>query len=244
MTHLHTLNVDDSQIIWRYFDFPKLVHLLESHSLFFSRLDLLGDPFEGSVTAADLADLTQHWLNMSEDSGTPAGLYELEHRQRFSDPRHGLFISCWHMSEFESVAMWRLYAGEMKGIALKSTVGKLRKQLPPEGRIRRVKYIDYGVDKTQHLSPVYCKRKAFEYEREVRAAIARSSHPAPTGVPIKVDLNVLIDEIRIAPNLPAWMCDLIEKLLVRYRVKAPCLPSLLDKSPQFDWDIENEEDSK
>ncbi|MCX7192487.1 MAG: DUF2971 domain-containing protein [Proteobacteria bacterium] len=238
MTSLDALNVDDSQIIWRYFDFPKLVHLLETSSLFFSRLDLLGDPFEGSVTTADLSALVQGWVSMSEESGTPAGYYELEHRHRNSDPRHSLFVSCWHMSDFESVAMWRLYAGDMKGIALKSTVGKLRTQLPSEGRIRRVKYIDYAVDKTSHLSPAYCKRNAFEYEREVRAVISRSSNPSLTGVSIKLNLDSIVDEIRLSPELPPWMSDLLHQLLARYCVKAPCLPSLLDKQPQFDWELE------
>lgn len=241
MTSLDSLNVDDSQVIWRYFDFPKLVHLLESSSLFFSRLDLLGDPFEGSVTNADLSALSQHWVAMSEDSGSPAGYYEQFHRERDSDPRHRLFVSCWHMNDVESVAMWRLYAGEMKGIAIKSTVGKIRTQLPADGRIRQVAYIDYGVDHTLHLSPAYCKRKAFDYEREVRAVIPFDADSPPAGIPVKINLNACIDEIRISPELPSWMASLIRQLLTRYEVNVPCLPSLLDAQPQFDWEIVEDE---
>ncbi len=240
MNPLDALNVDNAQIIWRYFDFPKLVHLLESSSLFFSRLDLLGDPFEGSVAAADLAALNESWAAMSEHSGSPMGLYAEHHRLLGSDPRHCLFVSCWHMSDFESVAMWKLYAADMKGIALKSTVGNIRAQLPSEGRIRRVKYIDYEVDETLHLSPAYCKRKAFEYEREVRAVIPLSATRAPAGLPLKVDLSSFIAEVRVSPNMRSWMIDLIQQLLVRYGVSTPCLRSSLEAQPQFDWELETE----
>lgn len=40
---------DDPEIrIWRYIDFTKFVSILDSNSLYFSRMDLLGDKFEGS----------------------------------------------------------------------------------------------------------------------------------------------------------------------------------------------------
>jgi hypothetical protein len=39
--------------IWRYLDIPKFFWLLEKQSLYFSRADLLGDPFEGSIPSAE-----------------------------------------------------------------------------------------------------------------------------------------------------------------------------------------------
>ena len=44
--------IDVDTVIWRYFDFPKFVSLLQSRALYFSRANLLGDPLEGSVTRA------------------------------------------------------------------------------------------------------------------------------------------------------------------------------------------------
>ena len=41
---------DTSIKLWRYMDFTKFVSLLDSNSLFFSRADLLGDPYEGSTS--------------------------------------------------------------------------------------------------------------------------------------------------------------------------------------------------
>lgn len=237
MNPLDSLNVSEEQIVWRYFDLPKFVHLLESKSLFFSRLDLLGDPFEGSVTQADLTALSESWWSMSEQSGMPVGIYSEDHRLRERDPRHRIFVSCWHMSETESVAMWRIYADQIKGIAVKSSVKKLLAHLPNEGRIRRVEYLDYLVGKTAILSPVYCKRKAFEYECELRAVIPRDLNPAPAGLPLHIDLNSVIEEIRLAPDMPGWLADLVKKLLVRYGVGASCARSSLSDFPLFDWEL-------
>jgi hypothetical protein len=39
---------DENTKVWRYMDFTKLVSLVDSRRLFFSRADRLGDPFEGS----------------------------------------------------------------------------------------------------------------------------------------------------------------------------------------------------
>ena len=41
----------DSAVLWRYMDLTKLMALLEDRALHFARSDLLGDPFEGSMTA-------------------------------------------------------------------------------------------------------------------------------------------------------------------------------------------------
>jgi hypothetical protein len=38
---------NENEIIWRFLDFPKFFDLINRKSLFFTRADLLGDPFEG-----------------------------------------------------------------------------------------------------------------------------------------------------------------------------------------------------
>ena len=35
-------------------------------------------------------------------------------------------VSCWHMGEFESEAMWRLYARERDGIAIKTVFARFK----------------------------------------------------------------------------------------------------------------------
>ena len=41
--------------VWRYMDFTKLVSLIDSRRLYFARVDLLGDPFEGSWPKINVA---------------------------------------------------------------------------------------------------------------------------------------------------------------------------------------------
>jgi hypothetical protein len=51
-----TERVEPAELIWRYFDFPKFVSLLNRRALYFSRADLLGDSLEGSFTKAREAE--------------------------------------------------------------------------------------------------------------------------------------------------------------------------------------------
>jgi hypothetical protein len=46
---------DPNVKIWRYMDFTKYVSMLVSGGLYFSRSDLLGDPFEASSSQANIA---------------------------------------------------------------------------------------------------------------------------------------------------------------------------------------------
>ncbi len=67
------LSPDDPNIkVWRYLDFTKYVSLLETRSLYFSRSDRLGDPFEGSLSRANprLRPL------MYKDSPLPSTVFE------------------------------------------------------------------------------------------------------------------------------------------------------------------------
>jgi len=40
-------------------------------------------------------------------------------------------LNCWHRAEYESDAMWKLYAGQSKGIGLCSTPDRMRRCFQP-----------------------------------------------------------------------------------------------------------------
>ena len=48
---------DPTSNVWRYMDFTKYAAMLESSSLYFARIDKLGDPFEGSMTVPSITAL-------------------------------------------------------------------------------------------------------------------------------------------------------------------------------------------
>jgi hypothetical protein len=57
--------------VWRYLNFTKFLSLIDKEALYFSRLDCLGDPFEGSVTLVDkdnkhraIENAANLWANM------------------------------------------------------------------------------------------------------------------------------------------------------------------------------------
>ncbi|PTM96517.1 hypothetical protein C7449_103536 [Mycoplana dimorpha] len=123
-------------------------------------------------------------------------------------------ISCWHRAAYESDAMWKLYAGEHKGIAICTTPDRMRAAFKPF----RLKP-DYGVedlwggpvqyvDLTQvrmrdvaMLDRFFFKHRAFEWEREYRLAISvRTAEEfgvrAPEhGILVDVDLPTLVERI-------------------------------------------------
>jgi hypothetical protein len=40
------------------------------------------------------------------------------------------FVSCWHMSEYESDAMWKLYGASNNCVAIRSTFARLKACMP------------------------------------------------------------------------------------------------------------------
>ena len=230
-------------VLWRYMDFTRFVSLLDRGALFFARADKLGDPFEGSYSPVNVA-LRPHLYEDPVISGAISGLGEvLKGLRRFH------LVSCWHENTFESEAMWRLYSGERKGIAIRTTFGSLAASLKGDETvcIGRVKYVDYEktfIPEGNMFSAYLHKRRSFEHEREVRAVHARlpesnddklRSHAVPdiceTGLYLEVDLAELIQEVVIAPSADDWFVELTQSVAAKFSLEAPIRRSALADSP-------------
>jgi hypothetical protein len=150
------------------------VSLLERQELFFSRADVLGDPFEGSFSQMNLK-MRPVW---AEQAGLPADYYA-----GFEDARkmtiQETFINAWHASDVESAAMWSLYLRSEDGIAVRSTYRRLSEAFEPTSEhvyIGVVHYIDYDdalIPESNTFWPFVHKRKSYQHEREVRAVIQK-----------------------------------------------------------------------
>ncbi len=68
--------------IWRYMDFSQFVNMLETESLYFTRLDLLDDPHEGSFSWLELADKEQEDL-----------------KKQLVKLRKHTAVNCWHCNK-------------------------------------------------------------------------------------------------------------------------------------------------
>lgn len=229
--------------LWRYMDFTKFVSLISSKSLFFCRADLFKDPFEGSYSKANVALRPHVYKDMpSEQLGKM-----MEQMSSFAKwVREWTYISCWHANEYESAAMWDLYAKTNEAVAIETTYRKLKSVLPDKAFLGLVKYIDYESEwlpEGNTFYPFMHKRKSFEHEKEVRAVI----QDLPTtdkgvevgkknnqmGINIPVVLNDLISGIHVAPTSPVWLAELLAEVSAKYDVSASVKKSDLYSEPVF-----------
>jgi len=111
--------------------------------------------------------------------------------------------------------------------------------------IGKVKYIDYKtgfIDQQNVFSAFMHKRKSFEHEKEIRAIVSKyppgglEDPPKETildGIPIKVNIELLIQKIHVAPNAPTWFSDLVKGAVKRYGCDFEVIHSQMDSSPLF-----------
>jgi hypothetical protein len=163
----------DNPTIWRYLDFTKYVDLVSTGELFFCRSDCVGDPFEGSYPEKHLERRMEEIRHTARDFAAEASMYVIAG----SDYRKYVFLNCWHMNEYESAALWRLYLKSDEGIAIQTTRDRLSSAfLGGQDAVWSVPlhYIDYVNDDPPiptRMAPFRYKRKSFEHEKEIRAIV-------------------------------------------------------------------------
>ena len=189
-THPISLSPPGSSRLWRYANSP-VSSVLGSVALYFSRSDLLGDPYEGLLSAIDreaYEAVIREVFSAEPDSSHVAKVRAMEAEVETKTLR-GAYISCWHKSEVEQAAMWRMY-GEEHGIAIRTTFDDLVGSLsdPQPIYAGEVRYIDYRREATRNLelgrnafSPFTCKRQSFASDQEVRLVITRNQWAAYDG---------------------------------------------------------------
>jgi len=212
---------DRTAKIWRYIDLARLVALLSSRSLYFPRLDQLDDPFEGSLSKAEF----DHWKEVAE-AGERDGTLPAHWKGRYLDillgnsrrARKAVYVNCWHLSDSESEAMWRLYSPSGQGVAVQSSYETLANVLPAKiyngCYLGLVRYTDHHREQMPGgniFNAVTHKRRAFEHEKEVRAVIwfgdrgpdvDRDQVDNPLGLSVPLEPHALIESIFVSPAAP------------------------------------------
>ncbi|MAZ73776.1 MAG: hypothetical protein CMC70_11595 [Flavobacteriaceae bacterium] len=214
--------LDPNQKIWRYMDFTKFVYMLEKGGLFFPNIDMFNDPYEGAYTRAN-STIRNFVFSRSKNIKKWDDLLI-----KSKENRKNTFVSCWHINDFESAGMWKLYAKTNESICIQTTIGKLTKALPTEVKIGKVRYIDYAKDwipETGNYYPFLYKRFSFEHEAELRALFDKSMienqkkfELAGNGYWIKLNMQTLIQRIYVSPEAPIWFFDLVEKIKNAYKL--------------------------
>lgn len=135
----HNFSVDDlvGRSLWRYLDLYKLLDLLNSNQLYFSRFDKFEDGLEGitgkgtSLKAfTQSAPLTEENINPRIQPEMRKNLIRNDQERReeyletITGSQQAQYASCWFFGEKESLAMWKLYS-KQNGVALRFNAKEL-----------------------------------------------------------------------------------------------------------------------
>lgn len=202
-----------------------LLDFLQTRELRFSRADSFEDTQEGYVGLEALLSTVQPELHETAKQA-------LHHQNR------ECFVSCWHLSSSESLAMWKIYGANAFSVAVVSNVGKVMSacddyctDLSAVGMFGEVVYDNYvseGKLNVQTLGlpfgyselpipksilTLFMKAKAFSYEQEWRVVLNKKSLSMPAvRVPIG-DIEEFVEHIYVSPEAPDWMVSSIGSLV-------------------------------
>lgn len=228
---------NEDAILWRYLDIAKFLHLLDSSSLFFTRLTSFSDPFEGHITKGTLNDLMNIPKSFPEEERQYREKAIRQNVEFFIKNRSLLCASCWHENETESAAMWNQYAGTGQGLAIRTTFARFKKAFTPtnvEVSAGMIQYVDYNIhnlDPTNIFNFGILKRQSFAHERELRALIMDPTNSS--GVYVNIDLATLIENVIISPSSPSWFYDVVVRRMEILGFGEKVLKSSLMDHPDY-----------
>jgi len=223
--------------VWRYMSFAKFVSLFQKKQLWLANAKLLGDKWEVMPDTSQINSIINNRPSSmsAEDSLTTM-------KDVVSKLRNDTFVNCWNASEHESHALWRLYCSSSEGVAIQTTLERLKKSVEPLP-VLEVKYdssIEDGkVDDIHRL--VSQKRPMFAYEQEVRIILiqdlADHKHPdrITIGTGLRWDPELHIENIWVHPEAQFWFIESVTEIV---RLLAPKLGnqvwwSKMNTSPPF-----------
>jgi hypothetical protein len=254
--------------LWRYMDFTKFVSMLATQSLYFTSLRKMSeqDPFEGLLpdryfecrswkTVEDIPE-HQRWRLTSH---VPAGQNPLDvvksQLEDFAKTvfhyRKMLYVNCWHMSNYDSAAMWSIYASRGSGIAITSNYASLQAAFQSDKPLfgGKINYADYSTDvvtgdlSNNILTTATRKRLSFDFEREFRVVFWDDSVvkkpgleelvkiAVPDGMEFLCNLSTLIDEVYVSPKSEIWFLRLVQSVVQTYGLTKEVRRSALDVHP-------------
>jgi len=228
---------DPHQPIWRYMSYIKFFSMLETNSLYFPKISILPDKYEGFISTKTLKYLKKSVKKLKDENRRHEQYERL--LLLLKTARDFLTVCSWHLNYNESTAMWNIYLIKGEGIAIKSSYHRLVNSLrntEEDVYIGMVDYIDYDVDKIPFgntLAPALYKRNIFEFENELRALVFLKKNIRDNGIYIKVNLNTLVESIVLAPNTENWVKDIIHDVLKRFGLEFAINESVVISEPPY-----------
>lgn len=205
----------DEEIVYRYMSFDKFNHLL-------ARGDQFADCYEGIET--ELGGNFRKAVHNSDAFEENSKLYERN--------RRCVAISCWSVGDQESMVLWKRFARENCGIAIRTRVEKIRSSLAAWDRylcVRKVEYVEnHDTAFTKFKCPFFPfsikKQQEFGDENELRiiygegkgcvegSPLYKAQEISSIAVRISIDPSVLICEVVLSPRSTASAFEKVEKI--------------------------------
>lgn len=176
-------NMDDSDLdrsVYRYLTFPKYISLVTYGALWFSKLNIFADEYEGFIPAKIDAEMrTEHEKLKKTFHPSLHDQIDNMNQRNVDDGRELTVVNCWFLDDNESEKMWAEYAKHSEGVAIKSTVRLLAHHVfcePKWSQIGKVRYVDLDThsmssyEANQAQERAFLKRNQFSRENELRIA--------------------------------------------------------------------------
>lgn len=161
--------------------FSKFISLLTYRALWFSKLNILQDTYEGMIPVKLKRQLHEDNQRFKAQFNTPEFHRQIDAwlDRNEADSRELLVVNCWFLGETDSGRMWREYGCSDEAVAIKSTIGHLsRYVLVPRdehaSHLGLVSYVDHdnhqlsAYEAHQGHERAFLKDKGFAHEQEVR----------------------------------------------------------------------------
>ena len=218
---INTANIISTPL-WRYMDLWKFLQIVNTSTLFFPSVNLLGDQSEGKIPDKVYLLMKEHEKNNGRSDNFVQVFREFMENYSINST----LVLSWNAAENESFALWKMYAKDRLGIAIKTNLERLKKSFQvtdEEIYIGEVSY--YDNEKPSYdvisFSTLLTKHIYYSFEREVRCLTRLKDDERNVNFKhVKVDLNELIDEVYMSPfAFESGLLEIIEYLRTKHNLK-------------------------
>ena len=223
------------------------MQLLNQRALYFCGASKFEDPFEGQYAWGSNGNQefvkTQKKMHIGQGEPLDFDMFMAMNIRTLNEISAHTYINCWHHSEHESEAMWKLYCkNPAEGVLIKTTIHKLKACLEVNNlsrlTLKPVKYVkNYWIKNYNPEQDVFfSKRVSFEHEKEFRAIFQNDPYggiPASHGQLITVDLNKLLLDIRVSPLANQSFKELVITSIKNANINMQVNNSEIELQPQM-----------
>ena len=218
-----------NRVIWRYLSLEKFLDIILNSQLFFTNLTKLTDQYEGTSFESDKQRLlSKIRKSKNYDNEVKEVIEEL---QETNELRSYTLVNCWTLKTHESFALWKIYVGNGPGVAIRTTISKLKKSINETNQdfdehisIAQVRYRETSEYPFSRLYSTITKKPFYDFEDELRMMILNfplhlNGYEVPynlnIGRTVKINPKELISEIYISPFISKEYRKIVENAIVK-----------------------------